>query len=87
MSSQSEPSWTQRAPHDELSHGTSGTSSETRLFSALRNARTLPARRTEDCACGAEIVAEYGWEAARIDEHNATLQHQDWRAWLAETWQ
>lgn len=85
--SNSEPSWTTTAPRDDLSHGTSGTSSETALFSALRNARTLPARRTEDCACGGEIVAEYGWEAARIDEHNLTPQHQAWRAWLKETWQ
>lgn len=42
-----------------------------------------PMRRTEPCACGEDITAEVGWEAAAIDEHNARPCHQAWRAWRA----
>jgi len=43
-------------------------------------ARVGPFRRTESCECGEDIVAEVGWEAAAVDEHNAGARHQAWRA-------
>ncbi len=45
------------------------------------NARVGPLRRTEPCACGADITAEVGWEQDAVDSHNATALHQAWRRW------
>jgi hypothetical protein len=46
--------------------------------------RLSPQRRTEECVCGGTITAEVGWEAAAVDEHNATPLHQAWRRWRDE---
>lgn len=46
----------------------------------LVRARKLgPLRRTEPCACGTDIHAEVGWEAAAVDEHNLSDAHRKWR--------
>jgi hypothetical protein len=64
----------------DVSRGRPGASTEAALFSGYRNARVRPRYRREPCVCGLEIRAEIGWEAAAVDEHNATLEHQAWRA-------
>jgi len=65
----------------DLSGNGHGTSAEAALFYAHRNAPVAPMFRTEECVCGGPpIRAVVGFEAAAVDEHNATLQHQSWRS-------
>jgi hypothetical protein len=68
----------------DLSGISRGTSAEAALISGYRNARIAPARRTEDCCCDGQIVAETGWEDVRVAEHRQTPRHREWAdAWLA----
>jgi len=59
----------------------SGMNEVTLLHAKGMDVRVGPRRRTEECVCGGSITAEIGWEAAAVDEHNATAIHQAWRAW------
>lgn len=45
----------------------------------VRAQKLGPLRRAEACACGTDISAEIGWEAAAVDAHNLSLVHQAWR--------
>lgn len=49
--------------------------------------KLAPRRLTEVCVCGGEITAEWGWEAAAVDEHRATPRHQAWSRAFRAAWQ
>lgn len=79
MTPEQQPRPTAGNPTRDLSGNHHGASAEAALFHAY--SRIGPCRRTEPCACGAEITAEVGWEEAAVREHQRTPLHQAWRAW------